>query len=148
VPKDARAYALHDAVNYAPFARCVSALKHNYDFGASGFHPFLHLDQIGLQFAQFPLILFSLQRNFSLVVAILLFFVFAGHSASGANGGSYKSTAMLVVCKVATVGGTGSSISYWNRDVTRISASCTLADCLSVLTVSVSGALLLASFST
>ena len=49
--EDAGADALHDAMNHSSLARSVTAFEHNHDLGARCRNPFLHFDQLGLEFA-------------------------------------------------------------------------------------------------
>jgi hypothetical protein len=55
--EDARADALHDAMNYSAFTGGVASLENHYNLRASGLHPVLHLDQLGLKFVELLLVL-------------------------------------------------------------------------------------------
>src|SRR5215468_7260304 len=62
--KDSWAYALHDAMDRSALAGRIAALKYDDDPRPCGLHPFLHLDQFGLQFAKFSLVIFLLEFAF------------------------------------------------------------------------------------
>src|SRR5215471_5452837 len=57
MPENSRADALHDAMDHPALPCCISAFEHHCDFGAAGFNPFLHFDELGLEFAKFAFVL-------------------------------------------------------------------------------------------
>jgi hypothetical protein len=77
VSKYAGADALHNAMDHAPLPGRVPTLEHYHDLGAAGFYPFLHFDELGLQFAKFPLVLFFLDLDCFLIG--LFSILFFGH---------------------------------------------------------------------
>jgi hypothetical protein len=60
-------------MNHPPFARGVAALEYDYDFGAVRPYPFLHFDELGLEFAQLPLVFFLSHSSLPSDLAILVF---------------------------------------------------------------------------
>ena len=78
--EDARTDALHNAMNHSSFARRVSPLEHDGDLGSGCSHPFLHLDQFGLQFAQLLLVLLFRELRLLLGTVVLSLLLLFRHS--------------------------------------------------------------------
>jgi hypothetical protein len=71
VTESPRTDAFHHAMDHSPLSSCVASLEYDDNLGPRGFDPFLHLDQLRLQFAEFPLI-YSARKLTLFLGAVLL----------------------------------------------------------------------------
>jgi hypothetical protein len=69
VPEYSRADTLHDSMDDSAFPSGVPTLENHDHLAATRFHPFLHLDKLGLQLAKVPFVFF-VSESFCLLLVI------------------------------------------------------------------------------